>query len=445
MDALIAHATDPLSGTLSLPADKAICHRAAILCALTIGSTQISPWSSAKDCQQTLEALRALGVPINDQPQGIRIEGVGLRGLQAPRVPLDCGESGTTMRLLCGLLAGQPFASTLIAGGSLRRRPMRRVVEPLVKMGVRVTATSPASAAGNLPEDHPPLNIVGARQLKAITHPLPVASAQVKSAILLAGLYADGPTTVIEPAATRDHTERFLSRLGVTLRRQGQTVTLEPPHEALTAPGRVAIPGDPSSAAFFIVAASVLPGSKLVIDDVGLNPTRTHFLEVLQRMGAAIRVERHDEAWEPRGTITVESRPLHGTDIPPSDVPALIDELPILMVAACAAEGQSRFAGLQELRVKETDRLQSMTTGLKRLGARIEPVGTDAMLMAKSRLHGSVVDSVHDHRTAMSLAIAGLVAAGETRIRAVECVAKSFGNFFELLASLAGAGRVTTV
>ena len=439
MDALITHATTPLRGTLTLPADKAICHRAAFLCALATGTTTIRPWSIAEDCQRTLDVLQGLGVRIARVSDGIQVTGVGLTGLRAPTATLDCGDSGTTMRLSCGLLAGQPFVSRLAAGPSLSTRPMQRVIEPLSQMGARFEGTTG-------PHDvYPPLVITGRRPLQGLAYAMPIASAQVKSAILLAGLYAKEPTTMTEPVPTRDHTERLLAILGVSVRQKRKTVTLEPPQGALVAPDHLTIPGDPSSAAFFLVAAAIIPGSRVVIEHVGLNESRIAFLEILKRMGASVRWEVQDQSWEPRGTVTVEYHPLRATTIEPRDVPRLIDELPILMVAACAAEGSTRFEGLAELRVKETDRLRAITTGLRKLGARLETSGDASVTIARGPLQGTSVDSFQDHRTAMSLAIAGLLAAGSTRISSAECVRKSLGNFFELLAAVATPSSVTLV
>ncbi|MBI4323528.1 MAG: 3-phosphoshikimate 1-carboxyvinyltransferase [Candidatus Omnitrophica bacterium] len=438
MDATLTRATT-LQGSLRLPADKAICHRAALLSAISDGTTRIIPWSTAEDCRRTVEVLRELGVPMVETREGLEVAGVGLHGLRAPTEPLDCGESGTTIRLSCGLLAGQPFTGRLTAAASLCQRPMRRVVEPLSQMGATIEGASRASSS----EVYPPLTVQGRRPLHGISYAPPVASAQVKSAVLLAGLYADGPTTVSEPAPTRDHTERLLQALGVQLVREGSRLTVHPPRRALAAVPQLAVPGDPSSAAFFIVAAASLPGSRLVIRDVGLNPTRTAFVEVLRRMGAAIDVEAHDQAWEPRGTLTVESAQLHGTTVTAKEVPLLIDEVPILVVAACVAEGQTRFEGVGELRVKETDRLHSMVTGLKAMGAGLVASPDGSLVVQGGRpLHHATVESFGDHRTAMSLAVAGLLAEGQTRVRGVECVAKSLGNFFELLASVVGSSIV---
>ncbi len=439
MDATLIRATT-LYGTLRLPADKAICHRAAILSALADGPTLITPWSSADDCQRTLAIVEQLGVPVARTAEGIQIEGVGLNGLKPPIHELDCGDSGTTMRLVCGILAGQPFTSRLHAGPSLSRRPMRRIVEPLTQMG--------ACIEGHLQDQevYPPLTIRGRKPLGAIRYPMPVASAQVKSAILLAGLYAEGRTVVIEPVQTRDHTERLLNDFGVQVRPEapeGRIVPLEGPVQRLQSPGRLPVPADPSSAAFFIVAAAIVPGSRVILHDVGLNPTRTGFLRVLERMGARLHIEMQDDGWEPRGTITVENAQLRGTTITANEVPLLIDEVPILVVAACVAEGQTRFEGLGELRVKETDRLHSMVTGLKAMGANLLASPDGSLVVQGGRsLHHATVESFGDHRTAMSLAVAGLLAQGQTRVLGVECVAKSLGNFFELLASVVGSSIV---
>ncbi len=432
-----------LQGQVRVPADKAIGHRAALVSALGTGATRIGPWPSGQDCAATLCVLEGLGVPITRVADGIEIHGRGLSGLRAPAGILSCGESGTTMRLAAGLLAGQPFTSRLTADPSLSRRPMSRILDPLSRMGARcagrsasiseAAAAAPPAAAG---EVYPPLVIQGCRPLKGLTHHLAVASAQVKSALLLAGLYAETPTTVIEPVQTRDHTERMLRAVGVAVRQADRAITLEPPTQPLTVPPRLTIPGDFSSAAFFIVAASVLPKSRLVMTEVSVNPTRRHLLEVLQRMGASIRWTVDDDAWEPRGTITVEAAPLRGIELGPNEAAAMIDELPVLMVAACAAEGATTITGVQELRVKETDRLRSMTTGLARLGARVELCGSDQVRIHPGPLRGAEVDSLGDHRTAMSLAVAGLMAEGTTRIRGAECVAKSFEKFFDVLASV---------
>src|SRR3989338_5072699 len=450
MDVII-HQTQSIAGHVRVPADKAISHRAALLCALSEGQTELTAWPSGDDCQRTLSLVERLGVVVDRLPGGIRIHGVGLTGLRAPQGELDCGESGTTIRLAAGLLAGQPFVSRLTAAPSLCRRPMRRITEPLTQMGACIESHGSPSPRAQDAELYPPLQITGCRPLHPLRYRMPIASAQVKSAVLLAGLFAEGPVSVAESQPTSDHTERLLRLLGRSVQSHDGDVRLEPSQEAWRSPGRLVIPGDPSSAAFLLVAAAVLPGSSLTIQDVGLNPTRIHFLSVLQRMGADITMTvdpttlqggAGDDQWEPRGTIRVAASALRGTTVEAHEVPRLIDELPILMVAACAASGTTVFRGASELRIKETDRLHSMTTGLRQMGAQMAASGDAAVTITGAPLRGAAVESFGDHRTAMSLAIAGLLASGQTRIRGAECVGKSFPNFFEVLASLAGPSRV---
>ena len=435
---IIIHQTQSIAGNVRVPADKAISHRAALLCALAEDQTEVTAWPSGDDCQRTLSLVERLGVVVDRLPGGIRIHGVGLTGLRAPQGELDCGESGTTIRLAAGLLAGQPFVSRLTASPSLCRRPMRRIAEPLTRMGARIESHGSPSPRAQDSELYPPLQITGRRPLHALRYVMPVASAQVKSAILLAGLSAEGPVGIVESPPTRDHTERLLRLFGRSVDSQGGEVRLAPSQDPLRSPSRLAIPGDPSSAAFLLVAAAVLPGSSLTIQDVGLNPTRIHFLSVLQRMGADITMTVEDDQWEPRGSIRVTASPLRGTAVEAHEVPRLIDELPVLMVASCAAQGTTVFHGMSELRVKETDRLHSMTTGLRQLGAQVATSGDAAVTITGGPLRGGTVESFGDHRTAMSLAIAGLLASGQTRIRGAECVNKSFPTFFDVLHSLVG-------
>jgi 3-phosphoshikimate 1-carboxyvinyltransferase len=447
---IIIHQTQSIAGNVRVPADKAISHRAALLCALAEDQTEVTAWPSGDDCQRTLSLVERLGVVVDRLPGGIRIHGVGLTGLRAPQGELDCGESGTTIRLAAGLLAGQPFTSRLTASPSLCRRPMRRIAEPLTRMGARIESHGSPSPRAQDSELYPPLQITGRRPLHALRYVMPVASAQVKSAILLAGLSAEGPVGIVESPPTRDHTERLLRLFGRSVDSQGGEVRLAPSQDPLRSPGRLVIPGDPSSAAFLVVAAAVLPDASLAISDVGLNPTRIQFLSVLQRMGAAIRMTvdpalqggGEDTQWEPRGTIRVLGSSLRGTTVETHEVPGLIDELPILMVASCAAQGTTVFHGLSELRVKETDRLRSMTTGLRGLGAQITTSEDATVTITGGPLRGGTVESFGDHRTAMSLAIAGLLASGRTRIHGAECVGKSFGEFFDVLALLVGASSV---
>ena len=439
MDAIIGQAQS-LHGTLSVPPDKAICHRAVLLASVADGETAIRPWPSGDDCQRTLQLVQQLGVDVAVSPDGIRLRGRGRDGLRAPDQDLCCGESGTTLRLAAGLLAGQPFSARLSAGASLSRRPMRRIVEPLTRMGARIEA---AASAGPDQELHPPLTVHGRRPLKALQYEPPVASAQVKSAILLAGVWADGPTTVVEPQPTRDHTERLLRRCGARVRQEGPAVTVEP--GPLRAPGTLVLPGDFSSAAFLLVAAACVPGSRVTLEGLGLNPTRIRLLEILKRMGALVRWTAVETSWEPRGTVELEARPLRGLTLEAAEVPCLIDELPILMVAAACAQGTTRLQGLGELRVKETDRVRSMVDALGRFGVRVRLGAAEGVEIEGGRLRGAVVDSAGDHRTAMSLAVAGLAAEGATTVRGAECVAKSFPEFFDCLRRLAGSSTVKTV
>ena len=439
MDAILQPSA-PLRGTLAVPPDKSICHRAVLIAALAKGETAIHPWPGAEDCQRTLEVVRALGVSAKPSGQSVTIAGCALEGLRAPRGDLFCGESGTTLRLAVGLLAGQPFTARLTAGPSLSLRPMRRIIEPLAQMGAVIEGTAVEDGA----ECFPPLTVQGRRPLRAIRYELPVASAQVKSAILLAGLFASGRTTVIERQRTRDHTERMLRHYGLGVRAEGQGIALDP--GLPVSPGTLELPGDFSSAAFFLVAAACIPGSRVEVEGVGLNPTRIALLGVLERMGAAVTVSVERDSWEPCGTVAIEARPLRALSLEPGEVPGVIDELPVLMVAAACAEGATRLTGLGELRVKETDRVRSMVSGLRGLGARISAPAPDVVEIRGGPLTGGEVESAGDHRTAMSLAIAGLAAGkGSTVVRGVGCVSKSFPEFFQLLGRLAGSSTVKTV
>jgi 3-phosphoshikimate 1-carboxyvinyltransferase len=439
MKALIRQASS-FRGRLSVPPDKSIGQRAVLIAALAEGETELRPWPSGDDCRQALALIQHLGVRVSRSGDAVRITGRGREGLTAPTGELFCGESGTAFRLAAGVLAGQSFTSRLTAAPSLSRRPMRRVVEPLSQMGATFDAATPASGSS---EWFPPLTIHGRRPLRPIRYELPVASAQVKSAVLFAGLAAEGPTVVVERRPTRDHTERMLRHFGVRVRRDGSDVILEP--GPLRTPGPTTLPGDWSSAAFFLAAALCLPDAEVTIEGVGLNPTRTGLLEVLRRMGGKLQAVVEGDLWEPRGLVTARAGTLRGLILEPDEAPALIDELPILMVAATQAEGKTSLRGVGELRVKETDRIQSMVEGLQRLGGRIRVAAPDTIEIEPSRLRGAEVDSRGDHRTAMSLAVAGLLAEGETVIRGAECVAKSFPEFFDALRSLAGSPTVKTV
>jgi len=419
-----------LRGRLRVPGDKSISHRAIMLGALAEGITEISGFLEGEDCLATLRAFRAMGVHIRGPEDGrVVIQGVGLHGLRAPAEFLDVGNSGTSMRLLAGLLAGQPFASVLAGDASLTRRPMRRVTEPLARMGACIEA-SPAGTA--------PLRIRG-KPLRGIDYSMPVASAQVKSCLLLAGLYAQGRTCITEPAPTRDHTERMLAGFGYPVIRQGA-------RSCVDGGGRlracaIDVPADLSSAAFFLVGASIAADAELLLEHVGINPTRTGIIEILARMGASIELlNRRQAGGEPIADIRVRSAPLRGIAIPPELVPLAIDEFPAVFIAAACAEGETVLTGAEELRVKESDRIQVMADGLQALGidARPTPAG---MLIRGGHLTGGEIDSHGDHRVAMAFAMASLRASGVIRIHDCANVSTSFPTFVALAQDLGLAIR----
>jgi 3-phosphoshikimate 1-carboxyvinyltransferase len=421
-----------LRGRVRVPGDKSISHRALLFGAIAEGETRIEGLLPAEDPLSTAACLRAMGVGVSeiraDAP--VTLQGVGLDGFQEPENVLDCGNSGTTMRLMLGLLAGRAGRHFVLSGdASLRRRPMRRVGGPLAEMG----ATINGRAGGNLA----PLAIAGCA-LHGATIRTPVASAQVKSAILLASLTATGPTTVIEPALSRDHSERMLRAFGADLVVAGPGGT-----EVTVRPGAslrgqsVVVPGDISSAAFWLVAGAITPGAELTIENVGLNPSRTGILEVLAQMGAAISVVNpRDVAGEPVGDLQVSHGPLKAFTIDGDLIPRLVDEIPVLAVAACCAEGVSTIRGAEELRVKETDRLAVMARHLSAMGARLVEHPDGLTLEGVTALHGAEVDSETDHRVAMSLAVASLVAKGDTRLHDSAAAAVSYPGFWDDLALL---------
>ena len=422
---------NPLRGSLRVPGDKSISHRALMLGAIAEGDTRVSGFLAGEDTHATLAALAQMGVRV-ERPEAtqLTVHGAGLHGLRAPALPLDLGNSGTSARLFAGLLAGQHFDSELTGDASLSRRPMRRVVDPLSAMGARISC----SAAGTLP-----ISIRGGAHLAGMEHELPVASAQLKSALLLAGLYADGATCVREPAVTRDHTERMLEYFGCPVHYRDGLICVSP-HPLL---GRhVQVPGDLSSAAFFMVAATVVPGSDLLLEGVGVNPTRSAAIEILRSMGADIEVSgRPLHAVEPAADIRVRHHRLRGIAIPEDRVSIAIDEFPILMIAAAFAEGVTRVSGAAELRVKESDRIAAMAEGLRAIGIRSEP-SADGLTVHGGAPSGGVVDSRGDHRIAMSFAVAGLAAAGP--VEATDClnVDTSFPGFPAALRSVGGAIEV---
>jgi 3-phosphoshikimate 1-carboxyvinyltransferase len=414
-----------LTGRVRVPGDKSISHRSIMLGSLADGVTEITGFLEGEDSLATLAAFKSMGVSIEGPDEGrVSIRGVGLRGLVAPRQALYLGNSGTSMRLMAGLLAGQAFDSLLTGDASLSGRPMKRVVEPLTRMGAHVTLTEAGTA---------PLAIRGGMRLRGIDYDMPVASAQVKSCLLLAGLYASGRTCVTEPAPTRDHTERMLAGMGYPLQRDPGRVCLEGGH-ALHALS-IDIPADISSAAFFLVGASIAPGSDLVLEHVGMNPTRTGVIDILTRMGAAIRIEnRREVGGEPVADLHVRSAPLHGIDIPTALVPLAIDEFPVLFVAAACASGRTVLTGAEELRVKESDRIQVMADGLATLGTRATAT-PDGMVIEGGAYGGGVIDSHGDHRIAMAFAMAGLRARGSIEVLDCANVNTSFPGFVELAAA----------
>lgn len=408
-----------LRGRMRVPGDKSMSHRAVMLGALAEGETRVSGFLHGEDALATLAAFRAMGVEIRGPEGGeLAIRGVGLRGLQAPPAALDMGNSGTAMRLLAGILAGQDFPSELRGDASLMRRPMQRVITPLTRMGAVLK-----SAEGG----RPPLRIAGGGWLKGIHYELPMASAQVKSCVLLAGLFAEGETSVTEPAPTRDHTERMLRGFGYRVAQKDGAI-------ALRGGGRlracaVDIPADISSAAFFLVGASIAPGSELLLTHVGSNPTRTGVLGILRRMGADIAFENQRViGGEPVADLRVRHAPLRGIEIPRDLVPLAIDEFPALFIAAACAEGRTVLRGAGELRVKESDRIASMAEGLTALGVACE-VLDEGIAIEGGRIGGGTVHSFHDHRIAMAFALAGLCARGDIRVLGCDHVATSFPDF----------------
>jgi 3-phosphoshikimate 1-carboxyvinyltransferase len=420
----------PLRGAIDVPGDKSVSHRAIMLASLADGVSRIDGFLEGEDARATEAIFRQLGVRIDVPADGARIvHGVGIDGLRAPSAPLDCGNAGTGMRLLAGLLAGQAFDSVLVGDASLSKRPMRRVTVPLARMGARIE-----TAAGGLP----PLRIHGGSVLQGIDLDTEVASAQVKSAVLLAGLYARGTTRVREPHPTRDYTERMLHALGWPIEFSPGQARLEGGHRLHARD--IVVPADFSSAAFFLVAATLVPGSELRLHRVGINPRRTGLLHVLRLMGADIREEeRGEQGGEPVCDLVVRHAPLRGIEVPEAHVADMIDEFPVLFVAAACADGATGVRGAAELRVKESDRIATMAAGLRALGVRVDETADGATIHGASRLAGGGIDSHGDHRIAMAFAVAAQLADGEVRIGDVANVATSFPGF-EALARQAGFG-----
>ncbi len=407
-----------------MPGDKSISHRAVMLGAVAEGTSEVRGFLQGEDTLATVAAMRSMGVPIERAQDRLTIQGRGLRGLRAPAGPLDLGNAGTAVRLLTGLLAGQDFDVTLTGDASLRARPMKRILDPLSQMGAEVSAV----------DGRAPLRIRGGRPLRGVRYEMPIASAQVKSSLLLAGLYAQGETRVLEPAPTRDHSERML-------RGMGYEVETGPAGIALTGGGRlrarsVEVPGDISSSAFLLVGAAIAPGSDLLLENVGVNPSRDGILRILERMGARITLQNQRMVCgEPVADLRVRASKLRGIEVPRAWVPLAIDEFPALLIAAACAEGSTVVRGAEELRVKESDRIEAMAKGLTTLGAKVQ-TAPDGITVQGGTLRGGAVESFSDHRIAMAFSIAGLVAQDRIVVNDCANVATSFPGFVERMRAL---------
>lgn len=418
--------TQSLQGILTVPGDKSISHRCIMLGALAEGTTEVHGFLQGADCLSSIACFEKMGVTIDNSGELVRIHGLGLHHLKSPSDILDVGNSGTTTRLMSGILAAQPFTSMIDGDASIRKRPMKRIMTPLAQMGASIT-----SLEGN---DCAPLRIEG-RSLHGIHYQSPVASAQVKSAILLAGLYAEGETSVTEPYVSRNHTELMFEAFGVPIHCEGTTVTVQPVSSLLAQ--NISVPGDISSAAYFLVTGLITPNSCITIQNVGINPTRDGILEVCRAMGAKLTMENvKASVGEPTADITVSTSSLHGTTIEGALIPKLIDELPIIAVLACFAEGTTVIKDAQELKVKESNRIDVMVTNLSAMGADIEDTDDGMIIHGGKPLHGAVIDSHLDHRIAMSFAIAGMNADGNTEILGADCVNISYPDFYSHLSSL---------
>ncbi|SFR95364.1 3-phosphoshikimate 1-carboxyvinyltransferase [Anaeromicropila populeti] len=417
------HKANRLAGELSIPGDKSISHRGIMLGALADGTTEITNFLQGADCLSTIDCFRKMGVTIKNDGTSVLVKGNGIRGLKKSDGILDVGNSGTTTRLMSGILAAQNFETILNGDESIQRRPMRRIITPLSQMGANIT-----SVLGN---DCAPLRIIGG-PLKGIHYSSPVASAQVKSSILFAGLYADGKTSVTEPYVSRNHTELMLEYFGASVSSDNTTASVFPCSRLDGQ--KVIVPGDISSATYFICAALIVPNSQLVIKNVGINPTRDGILQVCQQMGANIKLENVSTTkGEPSADLVVTSGTLHGTIIGGSLIPTLIDELPMIAVLAAYADGETIIKDAEELKVKESNRIDVMVENLKKMGADAEATDDGMIIRGGKALHGAVIDSKLDHRIAMTFAVAGLIADGTTEILGSECVAISYPDFYESL------------
>ncbi|MCD2491353.1 3-phosphoshikimate 1-carboxyvinyltransferase [Lacrimispora sp. NSJ-141] len=418
--------TRPLKGEITVPGDKSISHRSIMLGALARGTTRVKNFLQGADCLSTIGCFRAMGIPVENNGTEVLIRGKGLHGLQAPKGILDCGNSGTTVRLISGILSAQDFSTELTGDSSIQKRPMARIITPLSKMGADIV-----SIRGN---GCTPLRIRG-QKLHGIHYESPVASAQVKSSVLLAGLYADGATQVTEPLVSRNHTELMLQAFGAQIATENTTVSITPPEELCAQ--EVLVPGDISSAAYFLAAGILVPGSELLLKNVGINPTRDGILRVFQNMGADITLlNPRICSGEPAADILVKSGALHGTVIEGEIIPTLIDELPIIAVAACFAEGTTVIRDASELKVKESNRIAVMTEGLSAMGADVKETEDGMIIRGGFSLHRAVIDSRLDHRVAMSFTVAGLVSDGIPDIKGRDCVKISYPAFYEDLEKL---------
>ncbi|UCG78443.1 MAG: 3-phosphoshikimate 1-carboxyvinyltransferase [Nitrospirota bacterium] len=417
------------SGEFSPPPDKSVSHRAVFFCSIAQGKSRVSNFLFAEDPMSSVNAFRELGIDILEEGDGLIINGKGLHGLKEPRNVIDCGNSGTTMRLLTGLLSGNPFLSVLTGDSSLRKRPMSRVIEPCYAMGAYIRARDK--------DRYPPIAIIG-KELSPIKFKMPVASAQLKSALMLASLYAKGRSEIIEPAPSRDHTERMLPSFGANVKMDGLKITVDGGTDLRAAD--VLVPGDISSAAFFIVAALIIKGAEIVIRDCGVNPSRTGLINVVKRMGGNITIENERTiSGEPVADIICKYSPdMTAAVISGNDIPLLIDEFPIISLLASQAEGVTQIKNAEELRIKESDRLSAMTKNLAGLGVEVKELTDGMEIIGKTDLKGTNVKSFGDHRIAMTMAIAGLISSGETVIDDISSVRTSFPGFFDALSKLCG-------
>lgn len=426
---MIFHQCGGLKGQITVPGDKSISHRSVMFGSIASKTTEIHNFLQGADCLSTISCFRRMGVEIENRGDIVTVHGRGLRGLSQPSDILDCGNSGTTTRLISGILAGQDFSVTLTGDESIQKRPMKRIMEPLSQMGARIRSINHNGCA--------PLAIDGG-PLHGIHYPSPVASAQVKSAILLAGLYADGETRVTEPYLSRNHTELMLSHFGADVHTENTTAVILPARELYGQ--KILVPGDISSAAFFLAAGLILPNSEILVRNVGINPTRDGFLRACQAMGAQLSLLGIDKSsGEPTADILVKTSSLHGTTISGAIIPTLIDELPILAAMACFAEGTTVIKDAAELKVKESNRIDIMVRNLGAMGADVEETDDGMIIHGGRPLHGAVIDSRLDHRIAMTFAIAGCGAEGETEILGAECVNISYPSFYEDLKRLLGS------